>query len=434
MTESLTASLVEHKKPTSGLMNLLPFYFGWWILGAASIGRIMTIPGQTIGVSSFLDPLIEGLQLDRSVISTLYAVGTVSASLLLTQVGRWVDRRGPQFSVVLISTCLVLSCFWMSLAQGAVMVLIGFFLLRLLGHGALTLVNLQVINYWFVRRRGLALGIASLGFALGNTLFPLLIEHWVSQVGWRWAYILVGLVVGLTILPVGALIFRNKPEIYGLQPDGMATTASSEVQVPVAERNLTFREARTTLAFWLFALSDALVVALATGLLFHHYSVLGEQLVDRTTAALFFLPLGAVTAAANVITGLAMDRVQPRYLLAGLMALLCICLGFSTQVDTLPETLIYGTLMGAVIGIRGVLDGGIYAYYFGRLEIGAIRGLASTISVGATAVGPPLLAVGYQLMGSYVPILWICTLPPLILAGILLALKLESLQMPSLEQ
>ncbi len=403
-----TISDLQPIRQPDKLMRILPFHYGWIILVAGSLGRMMTIPGQTVGVSSFLDPMIQDLGLERSVISSLFAISTLIASFGMPFLGRFVDKKGPRLSVLLISSGLAFACFWMGFSQGFVMLGIGFLLLRGLGQGGLTLVSMHVINLWFVERRGLAIGVAGVSFAIGNALFPVLIEIIVNSYGWRLAYFVMGIIICLTILPIGALFYRDKPEVYGMFTDGLSTVkkkVSSEV-------NFTFAEARKTLSFWLFVLGDFLVTCFATGLLFHHYSILGELGVARSTAALMFLPLGFVIAISNFIAGLAMDRIQPRYLMSILQLFLCVILFMATAAKTVPLVVVYSILAGSVIGMRGVLDGGIYAYYFGRLELGAIKGFASTISVAGTAVGPIILSLGHDLFGNYSPILWISMIFP----------------------
>jgi hypothetical protein len=66
----------------------------------------------------------------------------------------------------------------------------------------------------------------------------------------------------------------------------------------------------------------------------------------------------------------------------------------------------YGIVFGVAQGMQGVVLGSAYAYYFGRAHHGAVRGLATTIFVGGTAIGPPLLALGPDWFGGYAPVLW----------------------------
>ncbi len=84
---------------------------------------------------------------------------------------------------------------------------------------------------------------------------------------------------------------------------------------------------------------------------------------------------------------------------------------------TSPElVLLYGCLLGLMQGLNGVLQAGVYAYYFGRSHLGAISGFATTLMVAGTAFGPLLFAVGFEQVGSYAPVLGLTMLAPLTVA------------------
>ena len=98
---------VEARAPSPSQIRFVtkwPVYYGWIILAAAVVGLIMTSPGQTYSVSIFIERFITDLGISRSVVSTLYMVGTLTASFALPFVGRQLDKRGPQIVVCLLYT------------------------------------------------------------------------------------------------------------------------------------------------------------------------------------------------------------------------------------------------------------------------------------------------------------------------------------------
>ncbi len=151
----------------------------------------MTSPGQTYVFSAFLDYFIEDLELSRSLISTLYTVGTLTASFVLPFVGRQFDKRGARVMITLMSLLLGLACIYMDFVRGALMLGVGFFMMRQFGQGSLSLVSRNVINLWWVRRRGLAMGIAGVAGALLGGLFPYIINSMIPIYGWRMTYIIM---------------------------------------------------------------------------------------------------------------------------------------------------------------------------------------------------------------------------------------------------
>lgn len=396
----------------SRVVDATPVPYAWIVLAAALVATMMTIPGQTVGVSVFLDKIIEELGVTRSTVSLLYTAGTLAGSLALPFVGRFIDARGPRLAVGLIGGAFALACVFMSGVSGLAMLAIGFVLIRGLGQGSLALVSLHVVNLWFVRRRGLAVGLTGLGMAAATAVFPALLESLIGSVGWRTTYALLGLMVAVTVLPLGITFFRGHPERYGQVPDGSRRDADGAR--PIREANLSLAEARRTGAFWLVTAGDVAVAALGTGLVFHHYDILAQSGFDRAAAAAVFVPVGILTAGANLGTGALLDRVPPRFALAGMLAFLAGALALAGQVP--PALLmVYGGLIGVTQGMKGAISGSAYAYYFGRRHIGSIKGFATTLSVAGTAFGPLLFSLGRDLSGSYLPVLIACVLPVLAL-------------------
>lgn len=299
----------------------------------------------------------------------------------------------------------------MGLAGGLITLFIGFVLLRALGPGALSLVSLHAVNLWFIRRRGTAIGWMGVGLALATTTFPLLIENLLAQVGWRQAFLLIGLALITILLPIGALLFRAQPERFGLVPDGLID--ENDEHHPVQETILTLHEARRTPIFWLLTLGGVCVGGLGTGLLFHHFSILSSYGIERTTAAALFIPLGVVTAFTTLGAGMLLDRYQPRAVLAAMLLLfgtMLLCLPF---VSSLAAVWVYGGVFGLVHGMQGATMGSAYAHYFGREHIGAIKGFAKTILVAGAALGPLIYGFGFELLGSYTASLILSALLPI---------------------
>src|SRR5680860_442961 len=366
----------ESTKPlNSRVVSSARGYYGWTLLAAATLGMFMTAPGQTLGVSVFLDRIIEDLGLTRSTVSLLYTIGTLTGALTLPFVGRFIDRHGPRVGVVVIASLFALACVFMGLVQGLLMLLVGFVLIRALGQGSLSLVSLHAVNIWFVRRRGLAVGLLGLGMAAATAVFPLVIEVLIGAFEWRGAYMVLGLLVAVVMIPVGALFYRVQPERYGLRPDGLPVTADAP-----REQNYSVAQARRTRTFWLFTVGDFLVAMLGTALIFHHYSIMASTGLDRVEAATVFVPIAAALATGS------------------------------------RSVFIYGAVLGATQGFSGAVKASVHAYYFGRKYIGAIKGLVSTISVAGTSVGPLVVALGFDAVGSYTPVLLVCAAFPLIVA------------------
>ena len=83
-----------------------PFYYGWVVLIASTVGMVMSAPGQTIGVSVFTESLLAATRLSRVEFSNAYLIGTLCSGLMLPYAGAVIDRIGARRCVVLASVGL----------------------------------------------------------------------------------------------------------------------------------------------------------------------------------------------------------------------------------------------------------------------------------------------------------------------------------------
>ena len=96
----------------------------------------------------------------------------------------------------------------------------SFAALRALGQGSLTINATLLVNQWFVEKRGRAIAIMGLGFQLSNAILPYLSRVLIDSFGWREAYVILGILVMILIIPPAFFLLRNFPEDLGLFPDG----------------------------------------------------------------------------------------------------------------------------------------------------------------------------------------------------------------------
>ncbi|MEE2657189.1 MAG: MFS transporter [Candidatus Latescibacterota bacterium] len=407
----------------SRLVDASPVFYGWIILFVSALGSIMTSPGQTYAVSVFIDSFMVDLGLSRSTISTLYTAGTLTASFALPWVGRQFDLRGARLTMTVISLLLGLSCLYMSFVRDAVMLGIGFCALRLLGQGSLSLVSKNTVNQWWVRRRGMAMGIVGLsGALLGSSGFPNLINSLIPPFGWRVTYQLLGALLLLVMVPLSWILVRDRPEDYGQQPDGYTPrlydtlTASASGQ----EAIWTLREALRTPVFWIVSAGLAAMSMLNTGLTFHIFSIFKDSGLSATLAASVFVPIGVAGALVQLASGVLVDRMPLRFMLALTLCLEAVILFMAPVLTSANMAMVLGVLMGVQGGIELLVASVVWAKFYGRAHMGAISGLASTICVGASALGPMPFGIARDLLGSYVAMLQGFSVLPLCLALICL--------------
>jgi MFS family permease len=363
----------------------------------------LTAPGQTIGVSVFVDEFIDGLGVSRSSVSAAYLVGTLLAAVALPLIGRRIDVVGVSRSMTLIGAAFGAALIFVGGVQGIVTLAIAFIGIRLFGQGALSLVGQTGIALWFDRRRGFAIGTSMLISGALMALSPLVFSVLISGFGWRWAWVILGVAILVTIVPIGHFLMIDRPSAIGQLPDG--SVPSAEIEVPVAQRSFTAAEAIRTPAYWTVAATVAMSASLVTGVTFHHLSIMEAQGLNRTEAAAVFLPQVIGVSAAGFIFGWLTDKVSARLLLPVTGATLGAAMLLATTVSPGALALLYGFVLGVNLGQVQAISTAIYPKWFGVAHIGAIRGIATSIMVGASATGPLLISAGNDLFDSYEPVL-----------------------------
>ncbi len=398
----------------------VPFFYGWVILALGALSYVMTVPGQTVGVSVFTDFLIEELKLSRVNLSLAYMIGTISSALLLSTAGKVYDRRGARavgtvtallFGALLLilsqadSIVFGLTAILGAALQGAIafcFMSVGFFALRFLAQGVLSLVSRNMVMKWFDVRRGFVNGILGLCIAFGFSYSPRLLNALIEHYTWRGTWKLLGLFIGVGFALVFLLLARDNPAECGLQPDGARPVVRKKRAIKSRpERDFTLPEARRSFAFWMYTLVMALCGLYITGLTFHLVSIFAESGMDRATAVSIFLPASVISVGLNFALSWASDYIKLKYILIVEVAGILVSSGAFAFLDPglMFMLLIIGN--GIVFGAFGVVSTVTWPRFFGAAHLGAISGFAMGWVVGGSAVGPYLFSLSFRFTGSY---------------------------------
>jgi MFS family permease len=412
---------------SSRVINATPFFYGWVILMAGTIGIIMMGPSQTFTISVFTDYFIADLGISRANLSLIYGLATLGGSFLLPLTGRLVDRYGPRRTTPFIVLALGGAAMAMGLVQQVLALFMVLLALRFLGFGSLQLVSNNLIAQWFIHKRGRVMGLAGLSLSIGLIIFPGLSETLINQFGWRWAMIWLGGLVWVVMLPVSLLFFRDRPELYGLCPDGApsppAISSARDEGQPGSEVNWSLAEARCTSIFWLFAAGLTTLTMLLAGLVFHQISLFAARGLSREAAIASFNAVAIFSVIGNLGVGWLLDRVSARLLLALTLFLAAVMIIILMVMTSPTQAMLYGALNGLVSGSFRVMDGTVWAKYFGRRYLGSIRGAVMIGVVGGTALGPYPLGLSLDYFGSYAPALWSLLLLPVVIGLAALLVK-----------
>jgi MFS family permease len=254
---------------------------------------------------------------------------------------------------------------------------------------------------WFVRRRGLATGLAAAGGSFGAFCLPPIAQLLVSGVGWRRAYVIFGAAIFL-MLNLLAPLMKRDPEGLGLAPDGDRLTEAGDVR---SERghDYTIRQAMRTRAFWvLFALFAATWIPIFAPLV--HLVPLARGLgVDPLVATTLVSALGMAGIVGRLFMGSLSDRIGRRPAIGiGLLIQVAAFLGLAVA-GALPALFAASIAFGFSYGAVASLFSPIVADFFGRERAGSLVGLLFAMSGSMAALGPLGAGFIYDRTGSYGP-------------------------------
>ncbi len=388
------------------LVDRSPVYYGWIVWAVGTLGLIATSPGQSFTVSLFFDFFIEDFGLDRTTVSTLYGLGTFMASLSLTWVGKNIDRHGNRQMGVIISALFTVALAGMSLITGPFMLFVGFLAIRGLGQGSLGLANSTAIAQWFHTRRGRMMSLATIGFAIFQALYVPWLQQMLELYDWRQVWIMLALGVGGVALPMILIFMRNKPEDFGLIPDGRRIVEKHNSKHQTDE-NWTLQQVRHTLIFWVYISGRILLPAWGTGIIIHQVSLFESLGYEAKIAAETYSMLAILMALFSFGAGYLVDQIKPGLvMLIHLVAFMtAMWLAIHMTIDWMRYLFTICFAMSMAIG--GVFDGAVWANLFGREHLGAIRGFIVTLFVASSAAGPVFFGWSYDNLGGYDSVLWL---------------------------
>src|SRR5262245_19346929 len=285
-------------------------FYGWWVVLAAGIGSFMSygpIIAFTFGV--FIKPLSEEFGWSRADISLGFSLSLLMLSTVAPFIGRLVDRWGAR-KVIIPSVLLfgsgVASFYFLSANLWHFYTLyVG---LGLVAVGAATLPYLSVVSQWFDKRRGLALGLAMVGVGVGTCLMPALAQTLIDSIGWRNAYVVLGLmVIGVTV-PVVAPFLKETPALLGLGPDGESLARARTDHGGGHAPGMSRHEAWRAPTFWLIVAAFFLMSVRVHGCLIHLVPLLTGRGLSAHSAALATSLLGGALLIGRVGAGYLLDR------------------------------------------------------------------------------------------------------------------------------
>jgi MFS family permease len=383
-------------------------FYGWWNVLTAFVGMGLSYPMFTVFVfGTFVRPLEAEFGFQRGELSLALTMTNIAVVLASPSLGFIVDRLGVR-RVLIPSTILMgLTVASMSLLTGNIWhYYLMYLLVPILGAGTLPQSYSRVIIAWFSRRRGIALGVSLSGFGVGATMVPAFAQFMIENYGWRIAYLGFAAAILFIALPLVVAVMRESPREMGLEPDGVASSATGAGPVTEPHVGLSGKEAARTRSFWLIFWSFLLVGVGITSILAHLVPMLIDRGVPPATAALCMSSLGIGLIFGRVFAGFLMDRYFAPYVAAafllGLMAGIAILAAEAGGLMVFVAAVLVGLATGSEISEIAY----ICSRYFGPRAFALIYGTMFAAFQVGSAFGPPILGAYHDFAGDYVGALW----------------------------
>jgi MFS family permease len=378
-------------------------FYGWLVVAGAFVSHLLSYGVLTVAFGLFFPFMTDALHLGRGLLASAAAVARLLSAALSPVIGPVVDRRGPRPVMALGVLSLAGGAAVLAAATDGWHVVLGYGVVMAFGSLALgELTGDATVARWFIRRRGRALAVSTMGLSSAGIVLPVPVALLIGRLGWRGAWLVLAAVV-LVLGLLATAVMRRRPEDHGLVPDGaaMPRAARSAVAAIAAEPSLGARAAARTQAFWLLVVSTNLAGLGFFGVNLHLFSYVTDRGVSPTVAASVVTYLYTLHTVAKPLWGVIAERVHVRYCIAACYAGGALGVLLLLGPGSIAWLVAFATVYGLTRGAQSFVTSLAWADYFGRDAQGAIRGLAAPFRHLSAAAGPIVGGVLYDATGDY---------------------------------
>jgi Arabinose efflux permease len=361
-------------------MNYLQFLrLNWLFLLAGFLLTFTSSYGQTYFISLFAGEIKADFSLSDGQWGGIYTIGTTLSAITMVWAGVLTDRFRVRVLALCVMLGLALACVLMAVNTSWILLVLLIFALRLTGQGMMSQLGAVAMVRWFEATRGKALSLASMGFAVGQAVLPVVFVGLFAVAQWRSLWILAAALIILTV-PVIMLLLRQERT-----PQSMADEAQ------IAGMNGIHWTRAQMLRSGLFFLMIPMIVgpsAWGTALFFqqvHLVQVKGWELV-AFVALMPIYTLSSVTT--TFVSGWAIDRFGVSRIVPFQMLPFAASFAVLAYADTIFMAGVGLVIFGLGQGMQGTATSTFWAEYYGTRYIGSIKSVAAALMVFGSAIGP----------------------------------------------
>ena len=392
------------------LQRMLPFYYGWVVVGASGTAVFARMAPAITTLTVFIYPMSQELGWSRTLISGAVSAGALSSIVLSPVIGWAIDRFGSR--PVLVSGVLTVGASMISMAWATLPATfyLAYAAARVVFHTASPIGASTVVSRWFIRMRGRAIGVVFFCGAIGGVVFTMTAAVVIDSFGVEAAWISLGVIVLAVAFLPNVLLVAERPGVFGLRPDGDTDTTDyphrgqqigASATAVADSDSWTLAQATRTLAFWILVLTGFATFFVHAGVNVHIAAYLQDKGLSLTNAASVVTASWVVSAAGSVAWGWLLERAPARVLYAVMLAMLAGSVLLLFSASNIGGALAAAALIGLVAAGGNITPAVMYADYYGRASLGKIRGMGEIGVLVGQSTGPLLAGVVFDLRGSY---------------------------------
>ncbi len=398
----------------TGKLGQRRIFFGWYMVAASVVTNTIFSAAYFQGFGVLILPIERTFGWDRWVISAAMSLRQLESGIVSPAVGFLLDRFSARKLIFWSAVISGLGFIGVSFSTGIVTFFLCFVVISLGASGVSHAVTWPVIiSRWFRRNRGLATGLAVTGPIFGS---PIVIINAQIEAAYSWRVVLMGygilILVGVTAL---SLLVRDRPEPYGLRPDGDAPEEGSSMERSTdsslrrTDAGLTLRAVLRTKEFWLFTSYLSGTFTVNSAFQVHMIPYFQQDIgFSAAWAAVVMSMVFIISGIGRIGGGYLLDRMDYRFVLAIVAAMMGIALLYlqvaavRTVWATLPFALMFGVSFGCLVPMRGAVG----SIMFGTRAIGRVIGILQGGPVTAGVIGPLVMGMIFDLNGNYSAAIW----------------------------
>lgn len=386
-------------------------YYGWVIVATLFFVSLTSAATAGFTFGLFVLPMGNDLGLSRAVLGWTQSARLAANGLSSLAIGPLIDRYGTRILIPIAGGISAIALLTISRSSSLWIIIVMFGLLGATElHVPGSLLTSVPVAKWFTQKRAKAASFAASGIAIGGLIFAFIHQLLLDSVGWRDTLAISAIVVLIGTVPIPLLLLRRVPEDIGLLPDGAAHPSSANNTLDSDPPSWTARQAMRTSSLWKLTAAYAIVNFSTGAFMMHRAPYWAEAGMSTGIIATVFAVDSVVFGLAGLSAGFFGGRISIKYLAVIAITAQAISIVIGVSWVTVPGLLISPIFFGGGAGINAVVQGVIWAEYFGRSSVGTIRAVTTPIILGGFALGPPVIGMLYAVSNeSYIPGFWAAT-------------------------